>query len=92
MGASGAVTAAIFSFIIYEPTASIYFIFLPIPIPAPLFGVLYVAYSYYSARYRQTRVNHAAHLWGAVSGLVLTLILDPAACKSFLQTLHLLGS
>ncbi len=90
VGASGAVTAAIFSFIIYEPTSSIYFFFLPIPIPAPLFGVAYVVYSYFSARYRQTRVNHAAHLWGAVSGVALTLILDPAAYKGFLQALHLL--
>ncbi len=90
VGASGAVTAAIFSFIIYEPTASIYFMFVPVPIPAPLFGIGYVVYSYFSARFRQTRVNHAAHLWGAVSGLALTLILDPAACKGFLQALHLL--
>jgi membrane associated rhomboid family serine protease len=90
VGASGAVTAVIFSFIIYEPTSSIYFMIIPVPIPAPLFGIGYVAYSYFSARFRQTRVNHAAHLWGAVSGLVLTLIFDPAAFKSFLQALHLL--
>jgi membrane associated rhomboid family serine protease len=89
VGASGAVTAVIFSFIIFKPTSSISFIFIPIPIPAPLFGVGYVAYSYYSARYRQTRVNHAAHLWGAASGLALTLILDPAAYRSFFAALHL---
>jgi membrane associated rhomboid family serine protease len=88
VGASGAVTAAIFSFIIYEPTSSIYFMFIPVPIPAPLFGVAYVAYSYFSARYRQTRVNHAAHLWGAVSGLALTLILDPTAYRVFFHALH----
>jgi len=98
VGASGAVTAAIFSFIIFEPTSSIYLMFIPIPIPAPLFGVAYVAYSYYCARYRpagsrsfflQARVNHAAHLWGAVSGLALTLILAPAAYRGFFQALHL---
>jgi len=87
LGASGAVTAVIFSFIIYEPRASIYLMLIPVPIPAPLFGVLYVAYSYYSARCRQTRVNHAAHLWGAVSGLALTLVLDPGAYSHFFQAL-----
>jgi membrane associated rhomboid family serine protease len=86
LGASGAVTAVIFSFILYAPASTIYLFF--IPIPAPLFAVLFVAYSYYSARYRQTRVNHAAHLWGAVSGIVLTLILDPAAWHIFLDQLH----
>jgi membrane associated rhomboid family serine protease len=87
VGASGAVTAVIFSFIVYAPTSTIFLFF--IPMPALLFAVLFVGYSYYSARYRQTRVNHAAHLWGAVSGLALTLILDPAAYHIFFYTLHL---
>jgi membrane associated rhomboid family serine protease len=87
VGASGAVTAVIFSFIVYAPTSTIFLFF--IPMPALLFAVLFVGYSYYSARYRQTRINHAAHLWGAVSGLALTLIFDPAACRIFFQTLHL---
>ena len=89
VGASGAVTAVIFSFIIYEPTSRIGLIFIPVFIPAPIFGLLFVLWSYYSARYRQTRVNHAAHLWGAVSGLALTLILDPAAYRGFFEALHL---
>jgi membrane associated rhomboid family serine protease len=89
VGASGAVTAVLFSVIIYAPTSSIYLMFIPIPIPAPLFAVLFVAWSYYSARYRQTRVNHAAHLWGAVSGVALTLILDPRAWRIFLYQLHM---
>ncbi|MGD0999665.1 MAG: rhomboid family intramembrane serine protease [Candidatus Brocadiia bacterium] len=90
VGASGAVTAVIFSFILYAPKDTI-LIFGVIPMPAWLFGIVFVAYSYYSARFRQTRVNHAAHLWGAVSGLALTLILAPAACKSFLQAMHLIS-
>jgi len=88
VGASGAVTAVIFSFIVYAPTSTIG-IFGVIPMPALLFAVLFVGYSYYSARYRRTRINHAAHLWGAVSGLALTLILDPAACRIFFYTLRL---
>ena len=88
VGASGAVTAVLFSFIVYEPRATIG-IFGVIPMRAWLFAVVFVAYSYWSARFRQTRVNHAAHLWGAVSGLALTLLLDPAAFGNFLRQLHL---
>jgi membrane associated rhomboid family serine protease len=88
VGASGAVTAVIFSFIIYEPRATIG-LFGILPIPALLFAVLFVGWSYYAARYRETRVNHAAHLWGALSGLALTLLLDPGAYRIFLRALRL---
>ena len=88
VGASGAVTAVVFSFIVYAPKATL-LIFGVVPMPAWLFGIVFVAYSYYCARYRQTRVNHAAHLWGVVSGLALTLILAPAAYRIFFRTLHL---
>lgn len=89
LGASGAVTAALFSCIIYVPTASIYLMFIPIPIPAPLFAVLYVGFSYYSARSgRQTRIGHTAHLWGAITGLVMTLLLDWRAYPHFFQKLQ----
>ena len=88
LGASGAVTAVIFSFIIYQPTSSIYLMLIPIPIPAPIFGVLYIAISTYAMKQNRGRINHAAHIWGAVSGLILTLILDPAAYLSFFNTLR----
>lgn len=87
LGASGAVTAVLFSFIIYEPLARIYIMFIPIGIPAPIFGVLYIAFSYYAGKKHHGRINHEAHLWGAVSGLLLTLILDPQAYLGFLETL-----
>ena len=77
----------IFSLTLYAPTALIY-IFAILPMPMWLFGILFVAYSYYSARYRQTRVNHAAHLWGALSGLALTLILDSAAWRILVSQFH----
>ena len=79
LGASGAVSAVVFSCIIYAPHASIYLMFIPIPIPAPLFGVLYLAYCYYAAKRGRGHINHDAHMWGAVSGLVLTALLDPGA-------------
>ena len=87
LGASGAVTAVIFSFIIYRPTASIGLMFIPIPIPAPLFGVLYIAVSIYAMKRPGSRINHEAHLWGAVSGLLMTLILVPSAYGEFFRQL-----
>lgn len=79
LGASGAITAVLFSSIVYNPLSGIYMLPIPIAIPAPIFAIFYVAYSYYSARYRDTHINHSAHLWGAICGLALTLILDPEA-------------
>jgi membrane associated rhomboid family serine protease len=77
------VTAVIFSFIIYKPWSWI--IVFIVPVPAPIFAILYVAYSYYAARSRQGRVNHEAHLWGAVSGLALLALLAPSAYRNVLQ-------
>ena len=87
LGASGAVTAVIFSFILYNPGAKIYIMFIPIGIPAPLFAVLYIAFSYYAARRHGGHINHEAHLWGAVSGLLMTAILNPAAYPAFFDML-----
>ena len=52
---------------------------IPLPIPAPLFAVGYVAYSWYSARQARGRINHDAHLGGALFGLAFVLLTDPAA-------------
>lgn len=83
LGASGAIAAVIFSFIIYEPSTRISLFLIPIGVPAPIFAVLYVAYSYFSARRQYDNVNHEAHLFGAVSGVVLTLLIDPDAFAGF---------
>jgi membrane associated rhomboid family serine protease len=88
LGASGAVSAVIFSIIIFRPLSRIYFFFIPVGIPAALFGVLYVAYTYYSSRNVRSHINHSAHLWGAISGLVLTAVLAPQAYRGFFETLR----
>lgn len=79
LGASGAISAVLFAFIVYFPTRSIFILPLPVPIPAPLFAIAYVVYSWYSARRAGGRINHDAHLWGALSGLVFVAIVDPGA-------------
>jgi membrane associated rhomboid family serine protease len=82
LGASGAITAVLFAYIVYYPTQSLMILPIPVPIPAPLFAVLYVAYSWYSARQARDRVNHDAHLGGALYGLVFVLLTDPAAYRT----------
>jgi membrane associated rhomboid family serine protease len=58
---------------------SLFIIPIPLPIPAPLFAVGYVAYSWYSARHARGRINHDAHLGGALFGLAFVALTDPGA-------------
>jgi len=89
LGASGAISAVLFAAIVYFPWMKLFIIPIPLPIPAPLFAVAYVAYSWYSARQARGRINHDAHLGGAVFGVLFVLVTDPAA---FSQLLAWLGS
>jgi len=88
LGASGAVTAVLFSFIIFRPQSQIGLLVIPIYVPAPVFAVLYIAFSCYAARGGRGHINHEAHLWGAVTGLLFTLIVDPSACVRFLDAVR----
>ncbi|MGE9314446.1 rhomboid family intramembrane serine protease [Niabella sp. CJ426] len=74
LGASGAVSAVIFSSIVLLPTSPIYFIFLPIPIPGWVFGLAYVGISAYLDKKGGGNINHGAHLWGAIFGVVFTVL------------------
>lgn len=77
LGASGAVSGIIFSSIIYYPQATLMIFPIPVPIPSPIFAVLYLAYCFYAGRRAHDNINHDAHLWGAISGLVITAIISP---------------
>ncbi|MGH1361981.1 MAG: rhomboid family intramembrane serine protease [Calditrichia bacterium] len=85
LGASGAVSGALLGFILFQPTASLYMMFIPIPIPAWLFAIAYIGYSYYASQNQRSRIDHAAHLWGAVAGVVLTLLIKPSALGTFIS-------
>ncbi len=85
LGASGAISAVLFSYIVYFPTTSLFIIPIPFPIPAWLFAIAYMAYTYYSARQSSGRVNHDAHLCGALTGLGFVLLTDPQAYTSLIN-------
>lgn len=85
LGASGAVSGVILSAVIYEPGSRIYLFFIPIGVPSPIFALLYIGYSYYASKNRYGNIAHEAHLWGAIAGAVLTIILDPIAISEFFQ-------
>ena len=89
VGASGAVSAIVFSSILIEPLQKIYLFFIPIGIPAVIFGLLYIAYEYWMARRAKDNIGHDAHLWGAVIGLVFTIAMKPIIFIYFLQKLGL---
>lgn len=87
LGASGAISAVLFAAIILFPDQSLYIIPIPVPIPAPLFGIGYLAYTWYAARNPQGRINHDAHLGGAITGLVYIALIAPGAYAYFLSSL-----
>lgn len=87
IGASGAISAVLFAYIVYFPTTKLIIFPLPIPIPAFLFAVGYVAYSIWAGRQRGGRVNHDAHLCGAVTGLLFVGLIDPGAFADLLGRL-----
>lgn len=79
LGASGAISAVLFAYIVYFPTTMLMIIPIPIPIPAILFAVAYVGYSYWASTQSRGRINHDAHLCGALGGLVFVAVTDPTA-------------
>lgn len=89
VGASGAVAAVVFSSIILSPTSTLFIFPLPIPIPAFIFGILYLIYSAYMGKRGGDNIGHNAHFLGAVYGIILTLILEPAFIGHFFRQLGL---
>jgi membrane associated rhomboid family serine protease len=84
LGASGAILAVLFASIVYNPSQSLFIFPIPIPIPAPLFAVGYLAYSYWQSRQNRGRVNHDAHIGGAITGLLFVAVTDMSAYRRLL--------
>ena len=91
VGASGAVTGIIYSAILLRPDLDLYMFFIPIPIPAYIFGIGYLLYSIYGMKNRLGNIGHDAHFGGAIGGYVLTLFLNPYLLQSSLKMVLLLA-
>ncbi|MDQ3021495.1 MAG: rhomboid family intramembrane serine protease [Bacteroidota bacterium] len=79
VGASGAVSGIVFSYIIFSPTSMLYVFF--IPMPAYLFAFLWIAFSVYGMKSKLGNIGHEAHLGGAIGGFIATLILIDGAMR-----------
>ncbi len=86
IGASGAVSAVIFCSIFFDPWGKVYF-FGVLPLPGIVFGAFYLWYEQYMARRGGDRVNHHAHIWGAVYGFLFPLLVNASFFGDFVQRL-----
>ena len=77
VGASGAVSAVLFSSIVFSPMNKIYLFPIPFGVPAVVFGILYLVYSAYMNKKAKDNVGHDAHFWGGIYGFLLTFTLKP---------------
>lgn len=84
VGASGAVSAVVFAFVLFAPIEKILF-FGIIPIPAFLYGLLYLVYSQYMAKKGTDNIGHDAHFFGAVFGFVFTGLMRPELFQMFIK-------
>ncbi len=87
LGASGAVSAVLFASILLDPWMGIYLFLIPIPVPAFVFAGLYIGYSVWMDKRGGDNINHSAHLWGALYGVMFTILQQPALAGQFLSRL-----
>lgn len=84
VGASGAVSAIVFSSILLHPGGSMYLFLIPFAIPSVVFGVLYLIYSATMAKKSNDNIGHSAHFWGALYGIIFTIVLRPSLANRFI--------
>ena len=87
LGASGAISGVLFSFILFNPLTKFYILFIPIGIPAVIFGALYLIYCAYASKNSRDNINHDAHFFGALTGIIITILIVPGIVPHFLQML-----
>lgn len=75
LGASGAVSAVIFAFILINPMAKLGMFFIPLPIPGFIFGFIYLGISSYLDKRGGGNINHSAHIWGALYGMAFVIVM-----------------
>ena len=87
LGASGAVSSVIFAAILWNPSMELQILFIPFPIPAYIFGPLYLLYEFYAAKKGGTGIAHDAHIGGALFGILYVLIINIDKGREFFEYL-----
>ncbi len=90
IGASGAVEAVLFAFIVIFPFEKIYLFLIPIGIPAIVFGAIFVAYSIWASK-KEGKINHEAHVGGAAWGVIYMFAFVPNTIDHFLTVFGFYG-
>lgn len=92
LGASGAISAILFCAILYSPFTTMYIMPIPFPIWAIVFGPLYLIYCVYASKQSRDNINHDAHFFGALTGLIVTVLIVPEVIPNFLaQVMQKIG-
>ena len=86
VGASGATSAILFVFILFNPWSELLLFFI-IPCPAIVAAVLYVVYSTWASKNQNDLIDHDAHLYGAIFGFVFAIALEPRLFGQFMTRL-----
>jgi membrane associated rhomboid family serine protease len=86
IGASGAVSAILFAYILFDPWGII-LLFAIIPVPGIVFGFLYLFYCQYMAKHASDHINHNAHFYGALYGILYPILLQPSVIQLFISKL-----
>ena len=86
IGLSGAVSAILFSYVLISPWSKIY-LYAIIPIYTVVAAILYLVYSQWAANNSRDNVDHSAHFYGAIFGLVYTIAVYPAIVPYFIERL-----
>jgi membrane associated rhomboid family serine protease len=87
LGASGAVSAVILVYIIFQPL-NLICIFFALCLPGFIMGALYIIFSYYQGRKSNDNINHDAHLYGALFGLVFCMVFYPQSISIFFEQIR----
>jgi membrane associated rhomboid family serine protease len=90
LGASGAVGSVLFAFIFLFPLEHLYLMFIPVPIPAIVFAILYLIYSMYASKQERGKINHEAHVAGALWGIIYLVIFVPNTIDHILTVFGLI--
>jgi membrane associated rhomboid family serine protease len=86
LGASGAVSAVVFSSILFNPMTDLC-LYGILCLPGFIFGVIYIIYSYYQGKRQGDNINHDAHLFGALYGVIITIAIWPGVIARFIEQL-----